>query len=58
MICILHNYYLGDQIEKNEIGGTCGTYGRQERFIQGFGWETRVKETGWVGEPEDWRPLR
>jgi len=25
---------------KNEIGGTCGTYGRQEGGIRGFGWET------------------
>jgi hypothetical protein len=24
----------------NEIGGACGTYGRQERCIQGFGRET------------------
>jgi len=22
-------YYSGDQIKKNEMGGACGTYGRQ-----------------------------
>ena len=26
--------YLGHQIKKNEMGGACGTYGRQERCIQ------------------------
>ena len=32
--------YLGDQIEKNELGGACGRYGGDERCIQGFGGET------------------
>jgi hypothetical protein len=27
------------------MGGAYGTYGRQERSIQGFGGETYVKET-------------
>jgi hypothetical protein len=27
-------------IEKNEMGGACGTYGGEERRIQGFGGET------------------
>jgi len=36
---------LGDQIEKNEMGETCSTYG--ERCIQGFGCETSGKETTW-----------
>ena len=29
-----------DKIEKNEMGGTCGTYGGRERCAQGFGGET------------------
>jgi len=29
---------LGDQIEKNEMGGECSTYGVMERCLQGFGW--------------------
>ena len=27
---------LGDKIEKNEMGGTCSTYGGKERCAQGF----------------------
>jgi len=27
----------GDKIEKNEMGGACSAYGREERRIQGFG---------------------
>ena len=37
---LLAKYYSGDQIKKNEIGGTCGTYGRKERCKQGFCRET------------------
>jgi hypothetical protein len=33
-------------MKKNEMGGTCGTYGGEERCIQ-----------GWVGKPEVERPL-
>ena len=36
-ICTAHQILLGDQIKKNEIGGTCNTYGGEERCIQGFG---------------------
>ena len=36
----LATYYSGDQMKKNEMGGICGTYGRQE-----------VKHTGfWLGD--------
>jgi hypothetical protein len=37
MICI---YCLGDKIEKNEMGGACGTYGGEARHVLGFGGET------------------
>ena len=33
-------YCAGDKIEKNEMGGACGTYGGRERCAQGFGGET------------------
>jgi len=33
-------YCSVDQIKSNEMGGTCGTYGGQERFMQDFGGET------------------
>jgi hypothetical protein len=34
---------LGDEIEKNEMGGACGTYGKEERCVQDFGWEPEGK---------------
>jgi hypothetical protein len=30
MICTAHLHYSGDQIEKNDIGGACNTYGGGE----------------------------
>ena len=36
---LLMMYYLGDQMKKNEVGRACGKYGRQERFVEGFGGE-------------------
>jgi hypothetical protein len=40
--CSLHltRCYSDYQIKKNEMGGECSTYGRQERCIQGFDGET------------------
>ena len=32
-------YCSGDQIEKNEVGGACSTYGGKQRCMQGFGVE-------------------
>jgi hypothetical protein len=40
-------YYLSYKIKKNEMGGTSGTYGREERCVQGL-----------AGKPEGKRPLR
>ena len=33
-------YYTGGEIEKNEMGGTCGAYGAGKRGAQGSGEET------------------
>jgi hypothetical protein len=33
MIC------TADKVEKNEMGGSCSTYGGEEKRIQGFGAE-------------------
>jgi hypothetical protein len=33
-------YWAGDKIEKNEMGGACSTYGGEERRIQCFVGET------------------
>ena len=30
------NNYSGDKIKNNEIGGSCGTHGEEERYIQGL----------------------
>jgi hypothetical protein len=38
---------IADQIEKNEMGGVCSTYGGEERCIQGFDGEIWWKETVW-----------
>ena len=38
--CLILCLRLGDNIEKNEMGGACSAYGGEERLIQGFGWET------------------
>ena len=32
--------FAGSKIEKNEMGGTCGVYGREERCAQVSGGET------------------
>jgi hypothetical protein len=34
------NIIGGDKIKKNDMGGACSTYGRQERCIKSFGGET------------------
>jgi hypothetical protein len=31
-----NTYYLGNQTKKNEMGRACGTYGGQEKCLQGF----------------------
>ena len=40
---------MGGKIEKNEVGGACGAYGRGERCAQGSSGETQGKEA--IGEP-------
>jgi hypothetical protein len=37
---LLTKYHSVDQVKKTEMGRTCGTYGGEERCIQGFGGET------------------
>jgi hypothetical protein len=46
MRCTPHPVFLGDKIEKNEMGGACSTYGGQQRAY-------RVLEE----KPEGKRPL-
>jgi hypothetical protein len=42
-----HQILLGDQIKKNEVGGACGTHGRGQKSVQGFGGKARWKKTTW-----------
>jgi hypothetical protein len=37
---LLTKYHSGDQVKKTEMDRTCGTYGGEERCIQGFSGET------------------
>lgn len=40
LLCaLLTKYYLGDQMNKNEMGVACDTHGRVERCVEGFGGE-------------------
>jgi hypothetical protein len=52
----LHNLYSSpdiirqgkaSQVKANEVGGACGTRGRGEKSVQGFGGKARRKETTW-----------
>jgi hypothetical protein len=46
----LHNLYSSPdiirQVKANEVGGSCGTHGKEEKSVQGYG-----------GKPEGKRPL-
>jgi hypothetical protein len=48
---IIHNLYSSPdiirQVKANEVGGACGTHGREEKSVQGFGGKARRKETTW-----------
>jgi hypothetical protein len=43
----LTKYYSGAQMKKNELVGSCGTYGGEERCLRGFDGESSWKETTW-----------
>jgi hypothetical protein len=42
---LLTRYYSGAQFKEDEMGGSCGTYGREEKCVHGFGGKTSRKET-------------
>ena len=46
----LKQYCSCDQIEKNDTGGACSTYGEEERCMQDFGEETWGKEATWKSQ--------
>jgi len=49
MICTACQILFGDQIEENETGEACSTYGREERRMQGFGGKLEGKRP--LGRP-------
>jgi hypothetical protein len=50
IICTHPHVLLADQIKENEVGGTCGIYGREEESVEGFGGKAKRKETTWKTE--------
>jgi hypothetical protein len=38
MICTFTQFHSGDQLEKNEMGGACSTYGWRGEMHTGFWW--------------------
>jgi hypothetical protein len=45
IICTHHQISSADYVKDDEVGGACGTHGRGEKSMQGFGWKARKKET-------------
>jgi hypothetical protein len=45
IICTHSLITLGSQVKANEVGEACGTHGRGEKCVQGFGRKARRKET-------------
>jgi hypothetical protein len=47
IICAHPQISLGksSQVKENEMVGACGTHGRGEKSVQGFGGKSRRKET-------------
>jgi hypothetical protein len=39
--------YIWIEVKANEDGGACGTHGRGEKSVQGFGGKAQSKETAW-----------
>jgi hypothetical protein len=45
IICTHPQISLGKSSKANEVGGACGTHGRGEKSVQGFGGKARREET-------------
>jgi hypothetical protein len=45
IVCTHPQISLGDYNKENGVGGACGTHGREEKSVQGFGGRARRKET-------------
>jgi hypothetical protein len=47
IICTHPQISLASQVKANEVCGACGTHGRGEKIVKGFGGRARSKETIW-----------
>jgi hypothetical protein len=47
---LITKYYSGNQIEKNEMGGACSTYGEKREVHTGFWWGD-PREGHHLGDP-------
>jgi hypothetical protein len=45
IICTHPQISRASEVKANEMGGACGTHGRGEKRVQGFGGKARSKET-------------
>ena len=52
---LLTQFCAGDKMEKNEMGGACGTYGGRERCAQGFWWGNLGERDHWGDQDVDGR---
>ena len=43
IIILLTKYSSSDQIEKNEVGGVCSTYGGRRKVLTGFWWGNLIE---------------
>ena len=50
LICTLHKYHLGDQMEKNEMGEACKMYGERGEVHTGF-WRGNLRERDDLEDP-------
>jgi hypothetical protein len=46
IICIIYQDIIR-QVKANEMGRACGTHGREEKSVQGFGGKARRKDITW-----------
>jgi hypothetical protein len=49
IICTTHRILSVDQIKENVLGGARDITEGEEKYLEGFGWETRVKRP--LGKP-------
>jgi len=49
-ICTFHQYYWGDQVNEDELGGACNTHGEMKNVYKIFVGNTEEKKTVWAAK--------